>query len=144
MKITKSIGFSYPTSSNAIALGFEGFGCWHISVTCHDIEGSGQSRTFTPHNAEGFDRPDNLDLIAMFLETDGKTCEAFKTYGNPKALEAIERHPQLKCRKCEAVNPMVYLAPVVIDGAGSCICLDCADARGWIDGNGNICEGVEL
>lgn len=56
----------------------------------------------------------------------------------------LKKLPQLECRKCEAINPMVYLAPVVVDGAGSCICLDCADARGWVDRDGNLCEGVKL
>ena len=60
------------------------------------------------------------------------------------ASDVLGKLPQLECRKCEAINPMVYLAPVVVDGAGSCICLDCADARGWVDRDGNIREGVEL
>ena len=50
--------------------------------------------------------------------------------------------PHLTCRKCGRSNPAVYLAPVVV--AGTCICLDCAAARGWLDIAGNLKPGVEL
>lgn len=54
------------------------------------------------------------------------------------------RHPQLICRKCAAANPVVYLAPVTIEGAGTCICLPCARKNGWLDRDGNLKEGIEL
>ena len=50
----------------------------------------------------------------------------------------------LTCRKCGRSNPAVYLAPVVVAGTGTCICLDCAAARGWLDIAGNLKPGVEL
>ena len=34
--------------------------------------------------------------------------------------------PHLTCRKCGRPNPWVYLAPVVVEGTGTCICMDCA------------------
>ena len=37
--------------------------------------------------------------------------------------------PRLSCRHCGRPNPWVYLAPVVIEGTGTCICMDCARAR---------------
>ncbi|WP_299846365.1 hypothetical protein [uncultured Paracoccus sp.] len=54
--------------------------------------------------------------------------------------------PRLTCRKCGSVNPIVYLAPVILPGdpSGSCICLDCADARGWLDPTGNLKPGITL
>ncbi len=52
--------------------------------------------------------------------------------------------PQLTCRKCGKSNPVVYLAPVVVDGSGTCICFACADARGWLDRSGNLKEGITL
>lgn len=86
---TKAITFSYPSSANAQTLGFLGTGCWHISRTALDIEGSGQVETFMPHNAEGFATPDHPDLIAMYHETEGKICPSFREHGNSLALEAI-------------------------------------------------------
>lgn len=71
MKTYKSIGFAYPSSLNAEKLGFAETGCWHISQTYVNIEGSGQCRTFTPHNAEGYPDKDDPDLIAQFKETEG-------------------------------------------------------------------------
>lgn len=53
--------------------------------------------------------------------------------------------PALACRKCGRSNPWVYLAPVVVEGAGTtCICMDCAEARGWLDEAGNLKPGVVL
>ena len=52
--------------------------------------------------------------------------------------------PNLSCRKCGGTNPVVYLAPVVADGAGTCICMSCAAARGWLDRGGNLKPGIEL
>jgi hypothetical protein len=47
------------------------------------------------------------------------------------------------CRKCGAVNPLVFFAPINVEPY-SCICFDCAKARGWINQDGNIKDGVEL
>ena len=55
-------------------------------------------------------------------------------------------HPLLvlSCRKCGRNNPLVYLAPVVVEGSGTCICMDCAEARGWLDRAGNLKPRVAL
>jgi len=50
----------------------------------------------------------------------------------------------LTCRKCGRSNPWVYLAPVVIEGSGTCICMDCAAACGWLDKSGNLRPEVTL
>ena len=84
-----SIAFAFPTSDNAETLGFEKVGCWYVSQTRHDIEGSGQSCTYLPHDAVGFDRPDHPDLIELFDEYEGELCPHFLAYGNAKALEAL-------------------------------------------------------
>ncbi|MFC3166925.1 hypothetical protein [Paracoccus fontiphilus] len=52
--------------------------------------------------------------------------------------------PALSCRKCGRSNPWVYLAPVVVEGAGTCICMDCATLRGWLNAVGNLKPGVSL
>jgi hypothetical protein len=70
-KIYKEISYSYPTSPNAEALGFKKTGCWHVSQTLVDIEGSGQCKTILPHDAEGFDTRNDPDLLAVFKEYDG-------------------------------------------------------------------------
>lgn len=51
---------------------------------------------------------------------------------------------QLTCRTCGTSNPPVYLAPVTVDGTGTCHSLDCAAARGWLDATGNLKKGVTL
>ena len=50
--------------------------------------------------------------------------------------------PELACRKCGKLNLWVYFAPVVVEG--TCICMDCATARGWLDRSGNLKPGVTL
>ena len=52
--------------------------------------------------------------------------------------------PDLSCRKCGRSNPWVYVAPVVVERTGTCICMDCAEARGWLDAAGNLKPGVAL
>jgi len=52
--------------------------------------------------------------------------------------------PPMTCRKCGASNPMVFLAPVVMAGAGTCICYACARSRRWLDSDGNLKPGIEL
>ncbi|WP_085308093.1 hypothetical protein [Planktotalea arctica] len=50
----------------------------------------------------------------------------------------------MTCRKCGASNPVIFLAPVIMKGSGTCICLDCAEARKWLDPYGNLKPGIEL
>jgi len=71
MRITKEISYAFPTSINAGLLGFETEGCYHVAQTYIDIEGSGQCKTFLPHDATGFAKIDDPDLLALFAETDG-------------------------------------------------------------------------
>ncbi|KPN63038.1 hypothetical protein SAMN04488527_11057 [Aliiroseovarius crassostreae] len=52
--------------------------------------------------------------------------------------------PPMTCRKCGASNPVIFLAPVIVTGSGTCICLDCAEAREWLDPDGNLKAGIEL
>lgn len=89
MRTTKAITFAHPTSPNADRLGFGDTGCWHVSQTYWNIEGSDQCNTFVPHDAEGFLSPDHPDLISVFKEYDGDVCRHFQTYGNEQALAAL-------------------------------------------------------
>ena len=93
MKTIKAIAFSYPSSHNAERLGFPMTGCWHISVTYINIEGSEQCITFLPHDAEGYPSSDHPDLIAQFNEQDGEPSTSFLTYGPDAALEALRLVP---------------------------------------------------
>jgi hypothetical protein len=52
--------------------------------------------------------------------------------------------PDLSCRKCGRINPWVYFAPLVVEGTGTCICIDCAEAGGWLDAAGNLKPGIVL
>lgn len=52
--------------------------------------------------------------------------------------------PPMTCRKCGASNQVVFLAPVVTVGAGTCICYACARARQWLAPDGNLKPGIEL
>ncbi len=53
--------------------------------------------------------------------------------------------PQLDCRYCGCKNPLVYYAPVAVNGNGNCICFNCAVAKNWVDKNsGEIKRGVSL
>lgn len=91
-EITKGIAYAFPGSPNAHTLsqlGDDPKGCWHVSLTIRDIEGSGQSQTFLPHDAEGFDTPDDPDLISLFTEYEGTTDRSFARYGNAAALSAL-------------------------------------------------------
>jgi hypothetical protein len=89
MKTTKAIQWAFPASPNAVLLGFPNTGCWHVIQTHTNIEGSGQCRTFTPHDAEGFAAADDPDLIAVFREYNGAVDQAFLNYGNKDALAAL-------------------------------------------------------
>lgn len=85
----KSIAYSYPSSPNAVQLGFAKAGCWHVSLLHKFIEGSDQCRTVLPHDAEGFATPNDPDLIAVFGEYEGEIDPTFLRYGNALALAAI-------------------------------------------------------
>lgn len=89
MKTYKAIAYSFPTSANAETLGFAATGCWHIEQTYVDIEGSGQCRTFLPHDATGYASPTDPDLLALFAEYDGEPDPSFVKYGNADALRAL-------------------------------------------------------
>lgn len=52
--------------------------------------------------------------------------------------------PRLTCRNCGRPNPRVYLAPAMVEGTGTCICMDGAGARGWLDRSGNLKPGIAL
>lgn len=52
--------------------------------------------------------------------------------------------PELTCRKCGRSNPWVYFAPVAVESTGTCICMDCAAARGWLYKTGHLKPGVAL
>lgn len=57
----------------------------------------------------------------------------------------LEPFPQLDCRYCWCKNPIVYFAPVAVNGKGTCICFDCAVAKNWVYKNsGEIKRGVSL
>ena len=89
MKTYKAISYSFPTSANAETLGFAATGCWHIEQTYVDIEGSGQCRTFMPHDATGYASPTDPDLLALFTEYDGEPDPSFVKYGNADALRTL-------------------------------------------------------
>ena len=59
-------------------------------------------------------------------------------------MAQIETFPALTCRKCGTANPQVYFAPVVVSESGTCICLNCAKARNWLDPDGNLRPDVQL
>ncbi len=59
-------------------------------------------------------------------------------------MSGLHPLPHLSCRKCGMLNPWVYLAPVVVAGSGTCICMDCAAVRGWLDTAVNLKPGVVL
>jgi len=71
MKIYKEIAFAFPTSDNAKELDFYDEGCFYVQQTYHNIENSGQYRSFIAHNCEGFTDRDDPDLIALLHEYEG-------------------------------------------------------------------------
>lgn len=89
MATYKSIAYSFPTSINAGKLGFGKTGCWHISILETNIEGSGQCRTYLPHDAEGFSSPTDADLLSLYRETEGEIDPSFARYGNAAALALL-------------------------------------------------------
>lgn len=89
MNTLKAISYAYPGSPNAETLGFSENGCWHIELTYTNIEGSGQCRTFLPHDATGYASPINPDLLELFGEYDAVPDPSFLRYGNADALRAL-------------------------------------------------------
>lgn len=89
MKTYKAIEWAYPTSKAANRLGFPNTGCYFVQLRNENIEGCEESQTFIPHDAEGFDMPDDPDLISLFHEYAGELCPMFLQYGNLKALRAL-------------------------------------------------------
>ncbi len=61
-------------------------------------------------------------------------------------MSALPFPAPMECRKCGTLNPAVYLATVFVeaDQAGTCICLPCARACGWLDADDNLRTGIEL
>jgi hypothetical protein len=70
MKFRKHIGFAYPGSNNAVALGFGRTGCYYIGLSIKREDGT-WSPSYLPHNAEGFLDRNDPDLLALFEETEG-------------------------------------------------------------------------
>ena len=68
MKTYKQIAHAYPTSHNAKKLGFYKTGCYYIELTHHNIEQSGQSNSFIPHDMTGFSDKHDPDLISLLSE----------------------------------------------------------------------------
>ena len=101
------------------------------------------------------DRKVMLDVICgTFASVPPEAAEQLLSKAIPYTIEgetvvftvedAAPVMPQLTCRKCSAQNPVVYFAPVTVDGKGTCICFDCAKARNWLDQNGDLLPGIEL
>lgn len=82
----------------------------------------------------------NIFYLPRNVPGECRQCEECTS----KRKSPVEPLPQLTCRKCEAVNPMVYFAPVVVDGAGTCVCFDCAKERNWTTPDGDLRPGVTL
>ena len=72
MKTIKEIRWAFPTSPAASQLGFSRTGCYYVGKTHIDIEGSGQCRSFIPHNAEGFADRNDPSLASLFNEEEGE------------------------------------------------------------------------
>jgi hypothetical protein len=87
-------------------------------------------------------------------DDDDAMKQALRSTSKPEALErwngaeyvAVERPPlQMTCKRCEAVNPTVYFAPVAVSASESiCTCLKCADAAGFLTKSGDIKPGYSL
>lgn len=89
MNTFKAISYAYPGSPNAETLGFSENGCWHIELTCTNVEGSGQCRTFLPHDATGYASPTDPDMLELFGIIDHRIDPSFLRYGNAAALRAL-------------------------------------------------------
>jgi hypothetical protein len=87
MRTFKSIAYAFPTSTIAEYLGMAGTGCWYVSQC--NINTDGSAVTCIAHNCEGFETPNDPDLIALYREYEGSIDPSFARYGNPDALAAI-------------------------------------------------------
>lgn len=92
-KIYKAIEFAYPTSTTAKRLDKAETGCWFVNQCFIGIEGSDQCKTAMAHNCEGYDAPDDPDLISFFFECEGELDPSFMRRGNQDALLAIATKP---------------------------------------------------
>jgi hypothetical protein len=88
MKTYKSIAFGYPSSPSAKKLGFNDSGCFYVVQRVMREDGSWQ--TGAVHNAEGFLKANDANLIAFYIETHGEICPMFFRHGNQDALTAIQ------------------------------------------------------
>lgn len=105
-------------------------------------------------NGYGFERDREPLLNALsngFPDVPRPALEGLLSKALPYTVEgetviftAPETFPAMTCRKCGKADPLSYFAPVVVDGTGTCICFDCAEARHWLDRDGNLRPGVEL
>lgn len=80
MKTYKSIAYAYATSPMAKELGFYDDGCFYIQQ--RSMNEAGDWNTYAAHNAEGFKKAYEADLIAMFKETDGDIDWMFLRHGS--------------------------------------------------------------
>lgn len=55
----------------------------------------------------------------------------------------MQRFVDMNCRKCGVLNPLIFFAPISV-APYSCICMNCARQRGWLDNDGNLKEGIKL
>lgn len=78
-KLTKRIGYAFPSSPSAEKLGFKNEGCFVIEYTLNNIEGSGQAQTWTDEQVGGFEKRDQ-DLLDSFEEADGEICKQSLKY----------------------------------------------------------------
>lgn len=87
MPVYKSIAFAYPTSLRAAELGAYKTGAWFVEL-CGENE-AGQFWTAVAQGHDSFATPDDPELIALFLETDGAISGAFLRHGNELARRAV-------------------------------------------------------
>lgn len=87
MNLYKSIAYAYAGSTKANDLGMPD-GCFFISLWHYDNP-EYSTVSFTDSDCEGFNHPDDLDLIALYRETKGDHCPMFLQVGNPLALTAL-------------------------------------------------------
>jgi len=88
MKLRKSISYAYATSPTAKFLGHGKTGCYYVATSLLREDGTWSPAT-PVHNAEGFQRAEDADLIATYRETDGEPCPYFWARCNDNAKEAL-------------------------------------------------------
>ena len=92
MKLRKEISYAYSGSQNAQELGRARNGCWYVAQQCLRDDGCWSMSYIAPGcGNEGFATPDDPDLIALYLKTNGEPCPMFLRYGNADALAAIAK-----------------------------------------------------